>query len=564
MVRRLALLSLLLLPLTVLLPRAARAQHDGLLLLDDPLHRFLLDQQTAGHLPAAHLTHRPLAGHVAWRYLDTLAARRQQLSPAGRRQLAALRGEAPGPLTRWVQQRLPFYANGRDLFAVRGDDYGLQVNPLFYFKYGRVRRTGQDGRPPTGAVWQNTRGLRISGHVTDHIFFETRLRENQRRDAWPVYRQRSAPRLGYTKFNDGVYDYFLAEGMVGFRSDHFEVRFGRTRNHWGPGRTSLLLSDYAPVYTQLQIRTTFWRVQYANLFTEMSDLTPLPDRFSGAIPRKYGAFHRLSIDLPGRVEVGLFEAVIFAPDTTGGVRTRNDLALAYLNPLIFYRAVEHDLGSPDNVLLGADVAWSALPGLRLYGQFLLDELVVGEIGEASWRNKWGVLAGVHLVGLPLDGLSLRAEYARLRPYLYSHRSGTTSFTHYNDLLGHPAGPNAQDVALFATYRPTARLEAGLNLAYTVRGRNADSLNYGADPLESYDTRACLQTGDCLSNVPFLQGIRRNELLVEARLGYELLPNLYLEAALRARALDDAQAGLDRYVAPFLLMRWGLPLRSVRY
>ncbi len=548
------------------LPPAAQAQQDGLLLLDSPLHRFLLNQQTAGHLPEAHLTHRPLSAYEAGRYLDTLARHREQLSTAARRELADLRGVRSGALTRAVQRRTPFYQNGRDLFSVEGEDFALQVNPLFYFKYGRVRRTSGLGQPAAGAVWQNTRGIRISGHITDHIFFETRVRENQRRDAWTAYRQNTAPRLGYTKFGGGVYDYFLAEGVVGFRSDHFEVRFGRTRNQWGPGATSLFLSDYAPVYTQLQIRTTFWRVQYVNLFTQMTDLTPLPETLSGgALPHKYGAFHRLSIKLPGRVELGLFESVIFFPDSTGGVRTRNDFELAYLNPLIFYRAVEHDLGSPDNMLLGMDLSWVAVPGLKLYGQFLLDELVVGEIGEASWRNKWGVLAGMHLANWPLDGLSLRAEYARMRPYLYAHSTGTTSFTHYNDLLGHPPGPNARDFALFASYRLAPRIEAAFNVAYTQRGRNTDSLNYGADPLESYNTRACAELGeDCLSGVPFLQGVRQNRLLVEARVGYELLPNLYLEAALRAQSIDDARRGLRRYVAPFVLLRWGLPLRSVRY
>lgn len=561
MLRRLAVFLVL-----VCWPLAAHAQEDGLLLLDAPLHHFLLDQQTAGHLPGAHLTHRPLSAYEAQRYLDSLALRRDRLSPVSRRRLDALRGEDVGPLTRWAQRRTPFYRNGRDLFSVHDEDWAVQVNPLFYFKYGRARRTATEASGGTGTVWQNTRGIRVSGHVTDYVFFETRLMENQRRDAWPTYRQRTTPRLGHTKFEGGVYDYFLAEGVLGLKGQYFEARFGRSRNQWGPGGTSLFLSDYAPVYNQLQIRTTFWRVQYANLFTEMADLTPLPATFGDVtVPHKYGAFHRLSIQLPGRVEWGLFETVIFAPDTTGGVRTRNDLDLEYLNPIIFYRAVEADRGSPDNVMLGTDLAWNALPGLRLYGQFALDELVVGELGKDSWRNKWAVLAGVHLANLPLDGLSLRAEYAKMRPYLYAHGNPTTSVTHYNDVLGHPAGPNARDLALFARYQPTPRVEAALTMAYTVRGRNADSLNYGADPLASYDTRACLETGGCLAGgVPFLQGIRQEQLLVEARLGYELLPGLYLEGALRAQSVDDAERGRTRYVAPFVLMRWGLPLPSVRY
>ncbi len=556
---------------------AAQAQEEGLLQLDGALERFLLRQQAAGHLPEARLSHRPISAYDAHRYLDSLQARRSELGALSQKQLDEFRGERYGTIAEAVRERLPFYQNGRAFYSVSGEslgldeNFGVEVDPLFYFAYGRARQTALDNQESNVPFWQNTRGIRIAGHVTDYIFFDTQVEENQRRIPLPDFRQagETAPRLAAATRLDGGggYDWLRATGVVGFKSRHFEARFGRDRNTWGPGRTSLVVSDYAPAYTQLQLRTTFWRVQYVNLFTEMTDLTPLPDRFGDqALPHKYGAFHRLAVELPGRVELGLFESVIFAPDTSGGERTRNDLALSYLNPLIFYRAVERDEGSPDNVLLGLDAAWTAFPGLRLYGTFMLDELVVSDIGNQSWRNKWGFYAGAHLADLPLDGASLRLEYARMRPYFYAHRTGTTSYTHFNDLLGHPAGPNAEDFALFADWQITPRIQGAVNLAYTRRGRGTDSLNVGADPLETTSTRACaLEEGaNCLTDVPFRQGIEQNALLVEARLGYELLPQVYLEAALRAESTDDAQAGTNRYAAPYLLLRWGLPYQSVRY
>jgi hypothetical protein len=53
-------------------------------------------------------------------------------------------------------------------------------------------------------------------------------------------------------------------------------------------------------------------------------------------------------------------------------------------------------------------------------------------------------------------------------------------------------------------------------------------------------------------------------LVEARIGYELLPSLFVEGVLRAESVDDAERGLDRYVAPAASLRWGLPFQSTRY
>jgi hypothetical protein len=558
------------LPLTA--PAPAAAQPEGVLQLDDDLHAFLLRQQARGLLPAAHLSHRPLSAYEAERALDSLdalsSARRTLLTEWDRRQLTRFQGRAQGPGTAFVRDYAGFlYGNGEDFFVAEGDDYAIQIEPLLYFSYGRARQSDREGRDANASVWQNTRGVRVGGHVGDYIFFETRLKENQRRDPGalrPPFDRvgRTAPRLGNTRYPEEVYDYFRATGVVGIRSKHFEVRFGRDRNHWGPGETSLLLSDYAPAYDQLQLRTTFWRVQYTNVFASMTDLSPLrTERGDGDLPNKFAALHRLEFTLPAGVRLGLFESVVYAPDEDE--QTRLDIEPAYFNPLIFYRAVERDLGSPDNVLLGADAAWTTpLEGLEVYGQFLLDEFVVDEIFTDSWRNKYGLLLGARLAGLPtealaLDDLSLAFEYARLRPYLYAHRDVSTSYTHYDDLFGHPAGPNAEDFALFARYRPADRFEAAFNVTYTRRGRGSDDLNVGADPLVSYDTRVS-------DDAPFLGGVRQHQWLVEARAGYEVLPDLFVEAALRFESLDDAERGLDRYVAPSLALRWGAPFRSVRY
>ena len=48
------------------------AQQDGLLQLNDPLHRFLHRQQVLGRIPDAFLSHQPLSAYEAQRYLGTL------------------------------------------------------------------------------------------------------------------------------------------------------------------------------------------------------------------------------------------------------------------------------------------------------------------------------------------------------------------------------------------------------------------------------------------------------------------------------------------------------------
>jgi len=565
MLRRLLLSLGLLVTLT---PLSASGQTDGLLRLDDETTRFLQSQKTKGHLPDAFLSHQPLSVDEAQRYLDTLAVRdsaRQILSAANRAQLARLRGTTPRPGAAWAQRTLSLYENGRDLLSWRGARYGLQINPLYYGHFGTAVHSEDSDRTVSGGAWRNTRGLRLSGHIGDHLFFESRVSENQWQPVWDEFANNTAPRVPHISFHDPgtAYDYFQATGVVGFQSRHVEIRLGRDRNHWGMGQGSMFLSDYSPVYDQAQLRVTLGPVQYTYLLARFLNATPAfstkPFR-----PSRYAAFHRFLVQVTDRLDLTFYEGIVMNRDTTGAQRSSTGFDPAYLNPVTLFRGIERDLGSPDNAVLGVGGAWRPLDGTRLYGQFMLDELRVSRIGEQWWGNKWGWMLGLHVVEPGLPHLSARLEASRIRPYVYSHRTGATALTHMDDIVGHPAGPNSVDLSLFLNYEPPGPWRALLNAAWTVRGRNevaADgsvTTNYGADPAVSFQSRASGY------GVTMLQGIRQRQGLLEAAVGYEVLPNLRVTTALRAEMIDDAERGTDAYLSPRLLLSWGSPFQSLRY
>ena len=90
-----------------------------------------------------------------------------------------------------------------------------------------------------------------------------------------------------------------------------------------------------------------------NLYSVHTDYKGYDEKAPTA--RKYSALHHLSINLGKNFTLGLFENIIFERnDTTesGGYE------VDYLNPIIFYRAVEHGLNSSDNVMLGMDWKWN--------------------------------------------------------------------------------------------------------------------------------------------------------------------------------------------------------------
>src|SRR5690625_7159754 len=66
-------------------------------------------------------------------------------------------------------------------------------------------------------------------------------------------------------------------------------------------------------------------------------------------------------------------------------------------PVIFFRSIERALGSPDNILIGADFGWDIGRKYKFYSQFILDEFRASELfgGHQWWANKWGLQTGVH-------------------------------------------------------------------------------------------------------------------------------------------------------------------------
>jgi hypothetical protein len=63
----------------------------------------------------------------------------------------------------------------------------------------------------------------------------------------------------------------------------------------------------------------------------------------------------LSINIGKKLNLGVFELVAFSPDDSAST---DHFRMDYLNPVIFYRAIEQQNGSTDNVLLGMDFKWN--------------------------------------------------------------------------------------------------------------------------------------------------------------------------------------------------------------
>ena len=255
---------------------------------------------------------------------------------------------------------------------------------------------------------------------------------------------------------------------------YFNITAGRGRNFFGEGYRSLMLSNEAQGYPFLRITTTIWKVKYVNLYAMMNDI-----RGAGGDPlkfqRKYAAMHYLSWNAIPRLNVSLFEAIVFDP---GSEKYPRGFDMHYLNPVIFYRPVEFHTGSPDNALIGVSVNGKVGRNTMLYSQFVMDEFLMYHVrnGTGWYANKQALQFGaVARDAFKVDGLTLRAEWNYVRPFMYTHINNIQNYAHFGQPLAHPFGSNVHELIGHAD------LDRGKFL-YSVRTSVA---LMGADSVDSY-------------------------------------------------------------------------------
>ncbi|MFC6996158.1 hypothetical protein [Rufibacter roseus] len=445
-----------------------------------------------------------------------------------------------------------FYENQTDFYHYESPEFSLRVNPVIGLLAGEDNQTD-------GLRSINSRGVQVEGTIDERLGFYTFLAENQVFfPGWVnnrIARDTIVPHEAYWKpFKDGGYDFFSARGYVNYAATkHISVMLGHDRHFIGNGFRSLILSDYSAPYFFLKLQTQVWKLQYTNLFAELTADHESRDQL---YPKKYMALHHLSVNLLPNLNVGVFESTIFG-------RNYGRFELQYLNPIIFYRAIEQALGSEDNAILGADFKWNIYNRVQLYGQFVLDEFLLSEIkaGNGWWGNKYALQGGAKYIdAFNVSNLDLQGEINIVRPFTYQHESASTNFQHYQQPLAHPMGANLAEAIAIVRYQPLPKLTLTAKAIATRYGqdpepRNNES-NFGGNVLKPYTTR----NGEYGHNIG--NGVKTDQLYGEATLSYQLKYNMFIDATQivrNAKAEDPAFDHNTTFTA--LSFRWNIPQRS---
>lgn len=381
----------------------------------------------------------------------------------------------------------------------------------------------------------------LGGHIGLSIGKRFTLQANyiEYNSKFPLYynsyidKNEVVPGQGYAyKLGGDRYHYRDFNGYLAYSpGKHFHFQLGRGKNFIGDGYRSLLLSDYGSNYDYLKITTDVWKVRYTNLYTHMKDIQ-FSDGNEASFKEKYMTMHYLSIQPFRWLNMGVFEAVIWQAEDSISQR---GFDVNYLNPIIFYRPVEFSVGSPDNVLVGANVNSTISKSVKLYGQLLLDEFKLSEIQAQNgwWANKYSIqIGGYYFNAFKIDNLTLQGEYNFIRPFTYSHANYIQNYGHFNEPLAHPAGASAQEFLILASiFKKRWFVEGKLNVTLY-------DDDMGSDIFESYNDRE--------ENYGYYTATFEDNKIyqVEFRVNYVVhaLSNTQLEFRMGHRSMDVAGSG----------------------
>jgi hypothetical protein len=365
----------------------------------------------------------------------------------------------------------------------------------------------------------------------------------------------SDPRLrGNVKFNELNSAYFdFSEAYLHADLSWFSLEFGREYTLVGTGYSDrLMLSENASLMDLLKIDAQYKTIRFLFLHGSLLADKPAFDGLAVTEPsnsNKYFALHRVQFSLWEKLNLGVSEMTIYQRYTP---------EFAYLNPIIFYKSVEHSLRDRDNSFLNLDFELFPFKNYKIYGTWLIDDIDVSKIGTGWWGNEFGWQGGLYAAEVAgISNLDAIVEYARIEPYVYSNRVAGNDYSHNNFGLGHHLEPNSDEWFVQLNYRPAMSLRAWLSWYRERHGEN--TYDAGGQIVRNVGGNLLQGHRNVDSDVAtFLDGNLVQQNRLQLRATYEPITNIFVSGAYEFRTVDNqatSSQSTDHYGAVRMWVEW---------
>jgi hypothetical protein len=166
--------------------------------------------------------------------------------------------------------------------------------------------------------------------------------------------------------------------------------------------------------------------------------------------------------------------------------------VAYLIPVFFYKSVDHSLTSGINNMnsqMFFDISSRQLRKVHVYADIFIDELSVSRITNPDEWNFISYKAGIRLTDLPFSNLSFTTEFTYTYPLTFQHNVPTTTFETANFNLGHYMKDNSREWYVAFDYKPLRSMVINVFFIDAIRGPDYTELGgsrIGNPPLASIE------------------------------------------------------------------------------
>ena len=310
-------------------------------------------------------------------------------------------------------------------------------------------------------------------------------------------------------------------GDISYRTPYVDLRFAMQPVTWGVGESgTLILSDNVEQYPYLSISKYWGWGSFTFLHGKLlSEQTGTNEKGQAIHPDKWLVANRFEFSPFNGMAIGLNGLIIY------GNRSAD---WAYLFPINYFRAIEHNLRDRDNAILAVDLESRLFDGTKIYGTLFIDELRQDKIGTDWYGNKHGFQLGLHLADLfRIPNITARFEYVAVMPWVYTHKYNVNRYIHDMRSLGYWAGPNSQVVYLHLEKEWHRRLRTGLKWRQWKHGRNYSNENIGGDILLGHNVLLGEQEKPRETR-KFLEGILETDERFNFYAQYEVFNDFYLD------------------------------------
>jgi hypothetical protein len=419
------------------------------------------------------------------------------------------------------------------VFSYGDENFKMNLSPILGFEIGSI-----DNEKATH-LWN---GVYTYGYITEALGVSFDFRDNTEEGTTIDKYKRFTPVTGVNARSSGnivdypenKIEYSEAKGIIATDWSWGSFAVGKEFMEWGYAENGLVvLSKKAPSFPfiRLDINPIDWlgfNYFHGWLSSDVVDSSSFYYTSTGSqsfsYRKKFIASHTLFIRPTKGLKLSIGESIIYS----------DELEFIYLIPVMFFRLADHYLSRQNNQAgSNSQIFFSVssrdhILNTHLYGTLFIDELTInGLFNPEKERNQVGFSLGASVVDLPLDNLTITAEYSKIYPFVYDHAIPTQTYENLSYVMGHWMGNNADQIYGSIRYRFLRGLETSVWARYIRKGEAGDILDQSIQP-----------------QPPFLFGLRTNFTYLGAMVKYEFIHELFLKIRYQYMKTSQQQEDLS--------------------